>query len=202
LLVDGAQGIVMKRTHLTLVVVAGLAGLGFTACASNVTGTGERTGTTSNVAPTSTSTSASQSASDSASASTSGSSAQTSAAAPKTSATHAPPVTTTKAPIATPSPLPVFNDLRLSYKACAPVVSQLPTDISLIWSVVNATGIAVGIDDTNFADATQYKKASGNMVITSGSCIDGQKHTYDVWTLGGTGGKQAHKQLTYSAPQS
>jgi hypothetical protein len=186
----------MKRTYLTLVGVVSLAVVSLTACASSVTGTGSGSNEPSDVVTTLESVPAG--ADDSFSALPSASLVQT----PKTTAAQAPPVTTAKAPIATPSPLPVFNDLRLSYKACAPAVSQSPTDISLIWSVVNATGIAVGIDDANLADATQYKTASGNMVITSGSCTSGEKYTIDVWTLGGTGGKQAHKQLVYTAPKS
>ena len=188
----------MKRTHLTLVAVAGLAAVSLTACASSVTGSGSGTSSPSSVVTTLESVPAGGSDSVSALPSASASIVGTPVA---TTPAHVAPVTTAKAPIATPSPLPVFNDLRLSYKACAPVVSQSPTDISLIWSVVNATGIAVGIDDTNFADATQYSKTSGNMVVTSGSCTSGEKYTIDVWTLGGTGGKQAHKQLVYTAPK-
>jgi hypothetical protein len=185
----------MNRTGLTLVFAAGLALAGLAGCASNVNGAGKRAIATRAAAISSTS------VTDTSSGPATSTAPASASSAPTTSATHAPPATATKAPIATPSPLPVFNDLRLSYKACAPAVSQLPTDITLIWSVVNATGISVGFDNTNFADATQYNTPSGNMVITSGSCIDGQKHTYDVWTIGGTGGKQAHEQKTYQAPQ-
>ncbi len=81
-------------------------------------------------------------------------------------------------------------------------MSQLPTDINLVWSVTNATGVAYGINDTNFNDATKVENmSSGNTHVTSGSCTSGETYTFDVWTLGGAGGKQAHQQLTYKAPK-
>jgi hypothetical protein len=64
---------------------------------------------------------------------------------------------------------------------------------------VNATGIKVGIDDTNPGDAAPYSATSGTADLTSIACGTGTKYTFDVWTVGGAAGQQAHQQISYTA---
>jgi hypothetical protein len=90
--------------------------------------------------------------------------------------------------------------LRLTFdKACAPQGGVTTVDAILIWQVSNATGIEVGIDDSNPADATKYNMTKGSQQITSVQCSGGQTYTFDVWTVGGPSGKQAHQRLSYTS---
>jgi hypothetical protein len=121
----------------------------------------------------------------------------TSASAPRTVV-----VTTTAAPLPSPAGLPVFAQLKLSTgtPSCASqaVVTTVPE--ILTWQVANATGIAVGIDDTTFGDPTKYNGASGSQTLTNIGCSGSAKYTFDVWTTGSPSCKQAHQQLSVTGP--
>jgi hypothetical protein len=69
----------------------------------------------------------------------------------------------------------------------------------LTWRLSNATGIAVGIDNGTFADASLYPGASGTQELTNIGCTGSQKYTFDIWTTGGTG-QRAHRQLSLTGP--
>jgi hypothetical protein len=180
----------VKRRHLAGLAVGAAAVMIIAACGSSK---GKPAQTTSAAAATSSAASTSSTPAPETTASTS--------QAQSVVTTTQPPVVVTKtvsAPAAAPAPS--FSTLKLTFdKACAPQGGVTTVGAILTWTVVNATGIEVGIDDTNPADATKYSGASGSQEITSVACSGKQAYTFDVWTTGGTSSQPAHKQLTYTS---
>jgi hypothetical protein len=103
-------------------------------------------------------------------------------------------VTTTQ-----PPPTATFSSLTLSVAKCT--APNATADATLAWKLTKATGVRVGIDDTNINDASPYAGASGTEVLTATQCSGGTVYTFDVWTTGGTNGTQAHAQKTFTSPK-
>ena len=197
----------MKKYSTAAVLVAGcLTVTGLVGCSSSVKGTGSRNG--GSTAVTQASPSVDSQSGDPAGSGVPSMSGSAGESAPggssrPGSSTGSQPNQGGGTTIANPPPpsSPSFHVLTLSTGSPKCVAGGGPTTEPAIitWRVSNATGIAVGIDDVNFGDATQYPGASGTQTVTNIQCMGSQKYTFDIWTTGGPNGR-AHRQLSLTGP--
>ncbi len=179
----------MKRLHRILVTTPlGLLLVCAVACSSNVAGSGKGAFPTSD-----------QPTAPAATAVVTSSAAST----PPTSAPVAattPVATTVKKTTPAPSKPAAPQFLALSLTTdhpCGQFTGYPEVDAILTWKVANATGIEVNIDNSSESGASPYPSVSGTEQLTSIACGTGQTYTFDIWTLGGAAGQQAHRTLSY-----
>lgn len=118
---------------------------------------------------------------------------------PAQHATATATATTSPTQLPTPPGLPTLG-AALDYNPACPLdaASQqnASAEVTLHWTVTNATGIKVGIDDANIADGTPFSGTSGQQDLTLLHCY--QPYTFDVWTTGGASGQTAHDRFVYN----
>jgi hypothetical protein len=193
----------MKSERMLSRAAAGLFLISIAACTSTVQGSGSPV---SGAAVTTSSATPGPQSPSPAVGSSAPATSTTAESGPQPPARH---TTVTTSPNPNPNPNPSRSKLpppsgptlgaSLDYTpACPPDAAaqqNATAEVTLNWSVTNATGIKVGIDNANIADGTSFSGKSGQQDLTLLHC--NQPYTFDIWTTGGSG-QTAHRHLVYN----